>query len=321
MTPPRPTSVQRMQRLLSIVPWIAHHDGPRIDEVCERFHLGRDELLADLEVVFMVGIPPYTPDTLIEVFTEDERVWIHLGDFFRRPLRLTVAQGLALLTAGAAVASTPGADPDGPLAHALAKVGAALGSSGVAPLDVELGAGDTNLLGTLREAVSDGRSVRLDYYTAGRDDQEVRVVEPYRVYSRDGSWYLLGWCHRAEAQRVFRVDRISAVELLDQPVDRSRDLRDDGYVAAGDDHRVTVALPATARWVAQQFPVEQIEEVDGKVLVTFAVSGPAFLARLLLRFGPDAEVVAVDGARDPEAVATMSAMGDDVAERVLARYR
>ena len=318
---PRPTSVERMQRLLSIVPWIAHHDGPRIDEVCERFHLGREELLEDLEVVFMVGIPPYAPDALIEVFTEDERVWIHLGDFFRRPLRLTTAQGLALLTAGAAVASAPGADPDGPLAHALAKVSTALGGTGAAPLDVELGSGDTELLGILRDAVASGRQVEVDYYTAGRDDQGVRVVDPHRVYSRDGWWYLLGWCHRAGAQRVFRVDRMRGIGVLDQPIDASRSLRDEGYVPDNDDRRVTVALPLAARWVTQQFPVERLEEVDGRLLVTFAVSGPAFLARLLLRFGIDAEVVAVDGSRDPADTGPLAAVGIDVATEVLGRYR
>jgi len=317
----RPTSVERMQRLLSIVPWIAHHDGPRIDEVCERFHLGREELLADLDVVFMVGVPPYTPDTLIEVLTEDERVWIHLGEFFRRPLRLTAEQGLALLTAGAAVASTPGADPDGPLAHALRKVGDALGAKGATPLDVELGAGDEERLGLLRAAVDTGRQLEVDYYTAGRDDHAVRVVEPHRLYARDGAWYLLGWCHRAEGQRVFRVDRMRGVEVLDLPVDRSRQLHDDGYVAASDDHRVTVALPAAGRWVTQQFPVEKLKQVRGEVHVTFAVSGPAFLARLLLRFGAEARVLAVDGSKDPAAVGVMTAVGTDVATRVLHRYR
>ncbi len=317
----RPTSVDRMRRLLSIVPWIAQHDGPRIADVCERFHLGREELLADLDVVFMVGIPPYTPDTLIEVFTEDERVWIHLGEFFRRPLRLTTQQGLALLTAGAAVASTPGADPDGPLAHALAKVGAALGASGAAPLDVELGAGDQERLDLLRDAVTQGRQIRVDYYTAGRDDHGVRVVEPHRLYSRDGSWYLLGWCHQAEGQRVFRVDRIRSIEVLGLTVDRTRRLHDDGYVAGSEDHRVTVSLPASARWVTQQFPVERLEEKDGRIRVTFAVSGPAFLARLLLRFGADATVVAVDGSTQRDAIAGMRSVGTDVAARVLGRYR
>ena len=60
MTARRPPAA-RLQRLLAMVPWIAAHDGPTIDEVCERFGITPEQLAADLEVVWLVGLPPYTP--------------------------------------------------------------------------------------------------------------------------------------------------------------------------------------------------------------------------------------------------------------------
>ena len=83
------TARTMLRRIVSIVPWIAGRDGPTIDEICQRFGIDRADLLADLDVVFMVGIPPYTPDELIDVIIEDDRVWITLGRYFTRPLRLT----------------------------------------------------------------------------------------------------------------------------------------------------------------------------------------------------------------------------------------
>ena len=116
----------RLERLLSIVPFVAARDGVAIDEVAARFDYPRSDLVNDLtEVVFMVGLHPYTPDQLIEVVVEDDRVWIRYAEYFARPLRLTPEEGLTLVAAGTSLLAAPGADGSGPLARGLAKVGAA----------------------------------------------------------------------------------------------------------------------------------------------------------------------------------------------------
>ena len=85
----RPSAVDRIARILAIVPWIAGRDGPTVAEVCERFAIDEASLLADLDLVFLCGLYPYTPENLIEVQVEDGRVWIEYTNFFERPLRLT----------------------------------------------------------------------------------------------------------------------------------------------------------------------------------------------------------------------------------------
>ena len=60
----RITASDRLQRLLALIPWVAANDGPTVHEVCERFDLKERELLADIGLVSMVGVPPYTPDEL-----------------------------------------------------------------------------------------------------------------------------------------------------------------------------------------------------------------------------------------------------------------
>ena len=55
----------RLGRLLAIVPWVAAHDGPSIEEVCRRFGVEEKELVADLNLLFLCGIHPFTPDVLI----------------------------------------------------------------------------------------------------------------------------------------------------------------------------------------------------------------------------------------------------------------
>src|SRR5689334_6549229 len=120
---PRVTASDRFRRIVAIVPWIAERDGPRIDDVCARFGVSRE----DLDVVFMVGIPPYTPDELIDVVIDDDRVWVTLGRYFTRPLRLTAQEAVGVLAAGAGLMATTGADPAGPLARALTKLQGVVG--------------------------------------------------------------------------------------------------------------------------------------------------------------------------------------------------
>ena len=101
---PRLTARDRLARLLAVIPWVAAHDGAALDDISERFDYPRDQLLADLQdVVFFVGVHPFTPDTLIDVDIREDRVWIRYADWFAKPLRLTAEEGARLLTAGRSV--------------------------------------------------------------------------------------------------------------------------------------------------------------------------------------------------------------------------
>lgn len=314
----RRSAPDRVLRMLSIVPWIAAQDGPRVADVCERFGIGRNQLLDDLNVIQFVGLPPYTPDTLIEVVFEGDRVWVRFADVFSRPLRLTPNQALGLVAAGAAlVGASADEGPPGPLATGLAKLAKMLDIAPDEALSIRLGPSRPEILDTLRAAVREERRVRLDYFTYSRDARTVREVDPYRVFAADGAWYTFGHCHSARGERLFRVDRVAAVELLD-----TRFRRPEGadeappslLAVAPGTPRVTLELPPDARWVVDTYPVEQVTELSGgRLEVRLAVASRAWLERLLLRLGPEAVVV---DATDPELRHTVR----DAARRVLARY-
>jgi len=298
-----------------MVPWIAAHDGPRVEEVCERFGITPAQLAADLEVVWLVGLPPYTPDALMDVVQEGDRVWIHYADVFASPQRLTPDQAVALLTAGASVLALPGADVEGALARGVAKLAAVLGVDADQVLDVDLGGAQAEVLEVLRTAVRDHRRVHLDYYSYGRDTRSERDVDPYLVHAEDGSLYVLGHCHLAGGERRFRVDRIAAATLLDDTFDPpATELTAGVFQPDADDPRVVLRLAPGARWVAEVYPVEAVEDrADGHLTVTVAVAATAWYERLLLSLGPEVEVV--------DAPAALAGAGRRAAERILDRYR
>ncbi len=317
--PPKPTAGDRLRRVLAIVPWIVANPGRPMAEVAERFGVAEEELIKDLEVVWMVGLPPYTPDSLVDVVIEDGKVWINYADFFSRPLRLSSAQALALLASSDALLSMPGTDPDGPLARALDKLGAALGSRSDDSVDVDLGAAEAGMLSELRQAASEGTEVEIDYYSYNRDDQSTRRIAPWRVSSSGGHWYVEAWCHSADGERIFRVDRIEGC----RPTGEVSVYRpDDGepstevFHPRPSDPRVTLRLQPRAGWVTETYPCQDITVNDDDTIdATLVVTAVPWLERLLVRLGPDVELV--DAGDLPEA----QSMAAGSANRILGRYR
>ena len=308
---PRTSADERLRRLLALVPWVVAADGPTVAEVCRRFGLTEAELIAELDLVWCCGVHPFTPDSLMEVTVEDGRVWIHYADWFDRPLRLTPEEGLALVAAGAALLAVPGAEAGGPLARGLRKLADVLGIDPDGAVEVTLGAVPEGVLTTLREAVATRTQVELDYYVYGRDERTRRVVDPYAVFAAEGEWYLAAWCHLARAERRFRIDRVRAVQVLDRTFEPPPEPpRTEVFEAGADDPRIVLDLTPRARWVAEQYPMESVEELNGGALrVTLVVAETAWLERLLLRLGREATVVS--GAEGVSATA---------AARVLRRY-
>jgi proteasome accessory factor C len=252
--------------------------------VCRRFGITERELLTDLELLFLCGVYPFTPDVLIEVDIADGRVWIRFADYFRRPLQLTPPEGLALMGAGVALLGVPGADPDGALARALTKLETVLGVGAGDAVGVELAPVTPGILAVVQDAAARHQRLEIDYYSFGRDDRSTRTVEPWRVFNAQGQWYLAGWCQQAGGERLFH--------------------RSDS------DPLVVLELASGARWVAEQYPNEGVEErPDGRLRVRLRVSERAWLERLLLRAGPDAAVVEGDASLVKEA-----------AGRILRRY-
>jgi proteasome accessory factor C len=288
---PRPIAGAEIQRILALVPWIVAHPGSSKREIAARFGIAVDQLDEDLALILMIGVPPYSPGDYLDVDEDgDGNITIRLADPFRRPLRLAPAEGLALLAAGRALLAVPGSDPTGPLATALDKLERALDLP-----DLVVDVGEPELLTVIREASAHHQRVEIDYWSAGRDELTTRVIDPEVVFFATGEWYVGAYCHRARAERMFRVDRIRAVRPTGESFEPGRvDVEaGDTYNPRPDDERVTLRLAPGAAWVAEAYPAESVtERADSSLEIVLAVSERAWLERLLLRLGPDAEVVA-----------------------------
>ena len=299
--PPSKT-VQRLQRLLAVVPYVVRHPGTPVRELSKLFDVSEPEILADLNLLFLTGLPPYGPGDLIEVDIDDEtRVWIRMADFFSRPVRLTRAEALALYLRGNELLGAGGVGEADALRAALGKIAEALGGEALGELHVDVGEGPaTGPLEMVRRGVAERRTLEIEYYSANRDELSTRRIDPEHVFSALGNWYVVAWDRTAEAERLFRLDRIREVSLTDDRFEprgllgQGRDL----YTRSDEDVDVRLRLGPRARWVAEYYVVTEATEREGFLEVTLPTKDLAWAAKLVLRLGGEARIVQPAQLRD-----------------------
>jgi proteasome accessory factor C len=294
-----PKTSDRLGRMLAIVPYLVQHPGSELGEVAAAFGVEPAQLRRDLDLLFMSGLPPYGPGDLIDVdVDEDERIWISMADHFSRPLKLTRSEALAIYLRGTELLATPGV-PDAPaLAAALEKLRSSLGpetlGEALERIEIAEEGSAPEHLETLRRAAADHERLTIEYFAISTGERTSRTIEPEEVFADMGHWYVAAWDVDADAERLFRADRVRAVEATGEGF-RPRGLRGAGrdlYSPTGEDVLVRLRLAPAARWIAEYYATsEVVEHADGGVEVSLPARQLGWVARLLLRVGDDAEVL------------------------------
>jgi proteasome accessory factor C len=304
---------EQVARLLALVPYIQARREVSLEQAANDFSVSPSQIVKDLNVLWFCGLPGLGMGDLIDVdmeaLEEGGVIRVSNADYLRRPLRLDSSEASALIVALRALREGSDDDVRPIVDSTLGKLEAAAGDGAVlaAQIDVRLPrrqARIRELSELLDDAVERRRQVRLEYYVPTRDESTERVVDPLRVTSRDGNTYLDAYCHLAEDQRLFRLDRISSAEVLDTAIDtppdlEPRDLADGIFQGSQEDLLATVELDPQARWVAEYYPVEESRERrDGGLTVRLRVGDPAWLTRLMLRLGATARIADPKGLDD-----------------------
>jgi proteasome accessory factor C len=303
-------TARRLSRILAVLPFIIENDGATVDELVERFdYRDKADLIKDLHLVFVTGLPGYGPGDLIDVDIYDDEVFIDAADYFSRPLRLTPPEALGLLAAGMTLLESHQAPSA--LRTAVDKLVGVVGKEAADAVHFDIPTPPS--VDVLRAVVDAGRVVRIGYVGLASNERTVRDVEGWSVTFSLGNWYFTGWCRLARDRRVFRVDRIDAIEELDEVYDRPDEAPDAAitYQPGESDVQVAFTVSARASWVAEYFPVDSEPAGDGATRIRMSVADPAVAARLLLQLGSD--VSRIDG---DEVLAAV----DELRDRILARY-
>ena len=293
-------ATSRLSRLLALVPYLLARQGVPIGEAAREFGISERQLVKDLELLFVCGLPGHLPDDLIDADWESGHVYVSNADTIARPLRLGVDEAVALLVGLRTLAEVPGLHDRDAIDRAVAKLEQAAGDAaapgGQVAVEVD-GHGRGAILALWHEALARGRRLHLRYHVPARDETTERDVDPMRVVVVDGRPYLEAWCRRADDVRLFRLDRVVDATLLDAPAEvppdaPRRDFDDGVFQPSPDDLLVTIDLSPGGHWVAEYYPCESSERRAGDILrIGLRTPDTRWVERLILRLGGAGVVV------------------------------
>jgi proteasome accessory factor C len=298
------TATDRLQRLLALVPYVVSREVVGLAETAGAFGVTESELVDDLNMLWCVELRSPDPYCPIDLSYEGGEIMVSQAESIGRPLRLGTDEASALLIGLRMLAELPGPQDRPALSRTIAKLEAAAGEAAAASAQVAVqmdGRAPASLQVQVADAMRQGRRLHLTYYVPGRDEATERDVDPMRLLLLEGRTYLEAWCRSAEAVRLFRLDRVLGLMVLDvaaQVPDGAEHVDVDSglFRPSPDDVAVELELSRAGRWVAEYYPCEEVTELgDGRLRVVLRTPDTRWVKRLALRLGEDGRVTAPAG--------------------------
>ena len=292
---------ERINRILFILSFVSKNQGITVQELAERVGMRPKQLMKELDFMLLIGKPPFRPDDYVDIYVEEQKVYIEYDQMLNRPLRFTRPEALALLISLKLL--DPEVDPKTvqSLKRTIEKVIAT-------SLDPTSRLEDRIVLeqpsrpiseyfALLRQAIEERHKTAIEYYSLTRDATNQRVIHPYFLMKNLGYWYLTGYCEMREDVRTFKFERILSVEVHpeDFPIPQDLDInkyKDNFLKSMGPDKIEIYFGPQVAPWIKERWGASMTRKgKDGGVILTLNSETLEYPSRLVLSFVPHAEPV------------------------------
>lgn len=203
----------RAIRLLDLVPYIVAHPGISITELAKEFSITRDEVLKDLNLLFLCGLPGYTPLELIDISFDEESVVIRDPQNLAAPRNLNESEALIARIALAALEeSTPRTSSAYLQIVALReKIAKAFSSSIPASAITFTLDKERATLEAIEGAIKQELDLEITYNNVTKDSSSRRSITPISIIAEDKRTLVSAYCHSAKALRTFNLAQISEV--------------------------------------------------------------------------------------------------------------
>lgn len=153
----------------------------------------------------------------------------------------------------------------------------------------------------VKSALNDNKHLQFEYYGVNRN-KDKRCIEPYKLILKENNWYLQGYCILKEDFRVFKLSRISNLEILEfvfTPREfKSKPLDGSGWI---DKRLITIKL--LVDWSLREQMIERCGEDnvqaygEDKFIVDFPFVADDFGYNILMGFGDKCECLSPENIR------------------------
>lgn len=234
--------------------------------------------------------------------------------------RLSSRQASAIAAGLNYLATMPAFKDDAELKQ-LQELLAAGTSRGINPL-VELRPGSAEAgAETIRKAILAGKQISCEYINQ-KGERSVRTIEPLRLDARADGWYLRGFCPLHSEVRNFKLDRMRAINVLEESLTEEakkiESIEEAIYVAEVTDTTVTVEVePEGYRLISEFKSISEPTSIDSsKIRAEIKVGHLPNIGRLVARYGGAARVIAPEQARVIVKNYALAALGESPAEAI-----
>jgi proteasome accessory factor C len=277
------SAVDRVTRVLDLVPFILENPGIEITALAKKFSVSEKQVLADLELIFMCGLPGYTPYELIDLAFEDGVVTVIDPQVLDKPRVFNEVEAV-VLNLGLSIIKNAVNDPIQikSIEDLQQKIGAKFSSIA----EISFSTSKPAFYDLVSDAISRNEGLNLRYNSISRDEVSDRVVIPKRVYLAQGNFYFIAIDTNSNQERHYRMDLIFNCEI-------SNSVSGNNPSIADVEESFEFKLQTTNKYLTERYS-DLFTDVSRQGDVYQAVgrmNNPQWLKRLVISNAPDLQLL------------------------------
>lgn len=298
--------------MLALTGYLINHRQQKLTDLAEHFQVSEKEVRSAVVTISLSGVGMYRPDELFFLdydLLEEGIVDLSFAPTLEQVPRLSTRQAAAIASGLSYLVELVDPADQKEISELLEILGkGALGTKEL-PFMVQPNRGDGDLA-IVRAAIAQSRAITCSYRNSSGELSQ-REIEPQLLESRESNWFLKGFCRTNNEVRVFRLDRMREIELLEPVVPRENESGIGGqiYEVSDTDTEVLFEVDPEAFSLIADFKPEFEISGNKSIQVKIPIGRVENLGRIVSRYSGKVRVLAPEAARAAVREFAQSALG------------
>jgi proteasome accessory factor C len=294
------SGADRYNFMLALTGYLINHRQQKLSDLAQHFQVSEKEIRSAVVTISLSGVGMYRPDELFFLdydLLEEDIVDLSFAPTLEAVPRLSTRQAAAIASGLSYLVDLVDPADQDQINELLEILGKGALSSKELPFMVQPNRGDGDLV-LVRQAVAESRALRCSYINSSGEVSN-REIEPQLLESRDSNWFVRGFCRTNNEPRVFRLDRMRQIELLESFEERALPAGDSSQIYAireSDTEVLFEVEPEAFGLIADYKPDYEISG-NKAVQVKISIGELGTLGRIVSRYSGKVRVLAPESAR------------------------
>jgi proteasome accessory factor C len=276
---------KRALRTMDLIPFILENPGCSIKSLAEKFSVSDGQIEKDLQLIFMCGLPGYTPYELIDIVFDNGIVTVIEPQVLDRPRRfsknelIVIILGLRILSELHSASKTNTEK----IEKLITKISALVPTYN-SKVSTNI---NSEFMSDLNRAINHSLKLEIEYTSVSKDETTRRNLLPIELYMLNGSLYLRAIDLDISAERVFRTDliRINKVgEITNIQINSEQSEKLQISLEVSKSRRIFMERNSSI--------IQTVKETKNGFKVDVSVSNLQWLKRCILSNSPGIKVIA-----------------------------